>query len=59
MADQKQSLYLRVQEKLSNVSTVNSYKELCKLLDEPDYSRPSKAAQLKKQEKEWKKCFTR
>jgi hypothetical protein len=28
------------------------------LLDEPDYSRPSKAAQLKKQEKEWKKCFT-
>ncbi len=58
MAEQKQSLYLRVQEKLSNVSTVNSYKELCKLLDEPDYSRPSKAAQLKKQEKEWKKCFT-
>lgn len=58
MAEQKQSLYLRVQEKLSNVSTVNSYKELCKLLDEPDYSRPSKAAQLKRQEKEWKKCFT-
>lgn len=58
MADQKQSLYLRVQEKLSNVSTVNSYKELCKLLDETDYSKPSQKKYKKKQLENWKKCFT-
>ena len=58
MAEQKQSLYLRVQEKLSNVSTVNSYKELCKLLDEPNYSSPSQKKFQKKQLENWKKCFT-
>lgn len=58
MAEQKQSLYLRVQEKLSNVSTVNSYKELCKLLDETDYSKPSQKKHKKKQLENWKKCFT-
>lgn len=58
MAEQKQSLYLRVQEKLSNVSTVNNYKELCKLLDETDYSKPSQKKHQKKQLENWKKCFT-
>lgn len=36
------SLYDKVVEKLEGISQVDSYKEMCAILEEPDYSVKSK-----------------
>lgn len=51
-----ENLYLKAETVFANTKRVNTYKEMCKLLEEKDYSyhQDSKKKQLKR----WKMCFT-
>ena len=49
-------LYEKVSSSLENDKTY-SYKELCKLLEETDYSASSKLSSRKKQIENWALCF--
>ena len=50
-------LYEKVSSSLENDKTY-SYKELCKLLEETDYSASSKLSSRKKQIENWALCFS-
>ena len=50
-------LYEKVSSSLENDKTY-SYKELCKLLEETDYSASSKLSYRKKQIENWALCFS-
>lgn len=50
-------LYEKVSSSLENDKTY-SYKELCKLLEETDYSASSKLSSRKKQIENWSLCFS-
>ena len=52
------SLYDKVVEKLEGISQVDSYKEMCAILEEPDYSVKSKTDKKNRQLEYWKMCFS-
>ena len=52
------SLYDKVQEKLKGVSQIDSYKKLCQLIEEPDYSAKSQTDKKNRQLEYWKMCFS-